>query len=184
MTKKSHPFAVLGTCVLAALVGCGSDGNGVPADTEARRAAADITPSAGQTARGTAVFTEENGMVQLDLALNDLTPGEHAVHIHEMPDCSMDGMAAMGHWNPTGEDHGKWGTPPFHRGDIGNVTADAMGKASFSLRTELWTVGDGAPMTDVVGHAFMVHADPDDFMSQPAGNAGARISCGLIVRDE
>lgn len=180
MTKKGHPFAVLGACVLAVLAGCSDNGNGAPADTEAKRATAEIAPSAGQTATGTAVFTAENGMTQLELTLNGLTPGVHAVHIHDMPDCGMDGMAAMGHWNPTNEDHGKWGTPPFHRGDIGNVTADAMGKASLSLRTDLWTVGDEATTTDVVDHAFMVHADPDDFTTQPTGNAGARVGCGVI----
>ncbi|WP_206079444.1 superoxide dismutase family protein [Polyangium spumosum] len=180
MTKKGHPFAVLGTCVLAALAGCG-DGGAQGGDTDGKQATADIAPSEGQNVTGKAVFVyEADGFTRLDLQLSGLPPGEHAVHIHEMPDCGMDGMSAMGHWNPTNEAHGKWGTAPFHRGDIGNVTADAAGKATLSLRTDLWTVGDGAATTDVVDHAFMVHADPDDFTTQPTGNAGARIGCGVI----
>ncbi|MDI1477646.1 superoxide dismutase family protein [Polyangium sp. y55x31] len=180
MTKKGHPFAVLGTCVLAVLCGCSDNVAEKPEGVKAAvRATAEITPSTGQSVTGTAVFTEENGFVRLTLRLNGLVPGAHAVHIHEMPDCGMDGNNAMGHWNPTNEAHGKWGRPPFHRGDIGNVTADAMGKASLTLRTDLWTLGDEST-TDVVNHAFMVHADPDDFTSQPAGNAGARIGCGVI----
>ena len=184
MTKKGHPFAVLGTCVLAVLAGCnqsvGEEPGDAPGGVAGKRRPPEIAPSAGQSVTGTAVFTAENGLVRLTLQLNGLAPGAHAVHIHEMPDCSMDGASAMGHWNPTNEAHGKWGTPPFHRGDIGNVTADAMGKVSFSLRTDLWTLGDESSSTDVVNHAFMVHAALDDYVSQPAGNAGARIGCGVI----
>ncbi|MDI1450366.1 superoxide dismutase family protein [Polyangium sp. 6x1] len=180
MTKKGHPFAVLGTCVLTALTGCSDNvtehQEGVK---EGPRATAEITPSAGQTVTGTAVFSEENGLVGLRLHLNGLPPGVHAVHIHEMPDCGMDGNNAMGHWNPTNEAHGEWGRPPFHRGDIGNVEADMMGLASLYFRTNLWTLGDESS-TDVVNHAFMVHAAPDDFKTQPTGNAGARIGCGVI----
>jgi superoxide dismutase, Cu-Zn family len=185
VTKKGHPFAVLGTCVLTMLAGCSEsvvdEPGGSPGGAAgAKRATAEIAPSAGQSVTGTAVFTEENGLVRLTLQLNGLAPGAHAVHIHEMPDCGMDGNSAMGHWNPTNEAHGRWGRPPFHRGDIGNVTADAMGTVSFSLRTDLWTLGEESSTTDVVNHAFMVHAAPDDYTSQPAGNAGALIGCGVI----
>ncbi|TKD10261.1 superoxide dismutase family protein [Polyangium fumosum] len=184
VTKKGHPFVVLGACVLAVLSGCSNDVDGAHQGVkERKRATAEIMPSAGQNVMGLAVFTAENGQVELTLQLNGLTPGVHAVHIHEMPDCGMNGNNAMGHWNPTNEAHGKWGTPPFHRGDIGNVTADATGKASLSFRTDLWTLGEEASSTDVLNHAFMVHADPDDFTTQPTGNAGARVGCGVIKRN-
>jgi Cu-Zn family superoxide dismutase len=104
------------------------------------------------------------------------------VHIHMMGDCSMDGMAAMGHWNPAMKMHGKWGMGEFHLGDIGNVTVGADGTGMLTLSTNLWTVGDGTAMNDVVGHAFMVHMNPDDFVTQPTGNAGARIGCGVIAK--
>lgn len=144
-------------------------------------AQADIQPSTGQTVSGTAVFTSDGAQVTLVLTLEGLDPNtEHAVHIHEMPDCGMDGMGAMGHWNPTNEAHGKWGNAPYHRGDIGNVAADASGKASLRMTTDQWAVGSGDTLKDVQDHAFMVHASPDDFTTQPTGNAGARIGCGVI----
>ncbi|UQA55413.1 superoxide dismutase family protein [Polyangium aurulentum] len=142
---------------------------------------ANIEPQSGSGVSGTAMFTMANGMVTLTVNIEGATPGEHAVHIHDMPDCSMNGDAAMGHWNPTNAMHGKWGGNAFHLGDIGNITVDASGKGTLTLTTNLWTVGDGAMGTDVTKHAFMVHADPDDFMTQPTGNAGARIGCGVIT---
>jgi Cu-Zn family superoxide dismutase len=144
-------------------------------------AEAAIASQSGSTVTGTATFVEENGTVTLTVKLAGATPGEHAVHIHMMGDCSMDGMAAMGHWNPDMKMHGKWGVGEFHLGDIGNVTVGADGTAMLTMSTNLWTVGDGSGMNDVVGRAFMVHADPDDFVTQPTGNAGARIGCGVIM---
>lgn len=175
--------AVLVAAAVWSSAGCGADEDGAGGSGGSpalgRVASADIEPSEGQTVAGNAVFAANGGKTTFVLQLEGLSPGEHAVHIHEHPDCAMNGMAAMGHWNPTMEEHGKWGVPPFHLGDIGNVTAGAEGRATLMFETDLWTVGDGAE-TDVTGHALMVHADPDDFTSQPAGNAGERIGCGVI----
>jgi len=68
---------------------------------------------------------------------------------------------------------------PFHHGDIGNLKADANGKATLSFSTDLWTVGDGKP-SDIVGKAVVVHLKEDDFKTQPSGNAGGRVACGVI----
>jgi Cu-Zn family superoxide dismutase len=144
-------------------------------------AQADIKPQNSSGVSGMANFTMVNGMVTLTVNIQGATPGEHAVHIHNMPDCGMNGDAAMGHWNPTNAAHGQWGGKAFHLGDIGNITVDASGKGTLTLTTDLWTVGDGAMGTDVTKHAFMVHANPDDFMTQPTGNAGPRIACGVIT---
>ncbi len=118
----------------------------------------------------------------MKVVVNGLTPGQHAIHLHDKGDCSApDAASAGGHWNPTSEDHGKWGHAPFHHGDIGNLVADANGKAVLSVESELWTIGDGKP-SDVLGHAVIVHAKEDDFTTQPTGNAGGRVACGLIQR--
>ena len=185
-----HKMSLLaGFMLVCIVVGCGgggasptaSNGTGGAGGASLTVAQADIQPSIGQTISGTAVFTSEGAQVTLVLTLVGLDPNtEHAVHIHEMPDCAMDGMAAMGHWNPTNEPHGKWGKASYHRGDVGNVIADASGKASLRMTTDQWAVNSGDALKDVQDHAFMVHASPDDFTTQPTGNAGSRIGCGVI----
>ena len=102
-----------------------------------------------------------------------------AVHIHEHGDCSENGKMAHGHWNPTNAQHGKWGQGSFHSGDIGNVKLDAKGKGTFSLETDLWTLG-GKADKNILGKAIIVHGGVDDFTTQPTGNAGSRIGCGVI----
>jgi Cu-Zn family superoxide dismutase len=146
-------------------------------------ATAKLEPRSGSEARGTAFFTEKDGSVTLVLEVTGLTPGEHAFHLHEKGDCSAaDATSAGGHWNPTSEDHGKWGTHPFHRGDVANLVADATGKATLTFSTPLWSIG-GDPSRDVVGHALIVHAKADDFKTQPTGDAGGRVACGVVKKD-
>ncbi len=90
-----------------------------------------MQPKSDSNVQGEVVFTEENGMVMMKATLSDLSAGEHAIHIHEKADCSSDdGKSSGGHWNPTHEPHGKWGAAEgYHKGDIGNFTADADGNA-------------------------------------------------------
>lgn len=130
---------------------------------------------------GKATFEAEKGKVTLKVEIAGAEPGTHAVHLHEKGDCSAaDGSSAGGHWNPTHVDHGKWAASPFHHGDIGNVEVGADGKGTLTLTTDLWTIG-GAPETDVVGKAVIVHAKADDFTTQPTGNAGGRVGCGVVA---
>jgi Cu-Zn family superoxide dismutase len=131
---------------------------------------------------GKVIFTEMDGKVRMEAAFSGVSQGIHAIHIHETGDCSSeDGKSAGGHWNPTGEDHGKWGVPPFHRGDIGNFEADKNGLAKMTMPyTELWCVGCGDEKRDIIGKAIIIHAGEDDCKSQPSGAAGARIACGEI----
>lgn len=144
-----------------------------------RTATADIQPASGSDVTGRAVFTTVNGQVQLEVRLN-ATPGTHAVHIHEYGDCSAaDASSAGGHWNPTGEEHGKWGEPPFHLGDIGNVEVGDDGTGTLTMTTDLWSIGTGAS-DDVVGKSIVVHAGADDYTTQPAGDSGERVGCGVI----
>jgi len=129
---------------------------------------------------GSATFTGGDHGVTLVLEVSGVSPGEHAFHLHEIGDCSSpDGKSAGGHWNPAGEDHGRWGTVPFHLGDVGNLNVGEDGTASLTVTTDLWSIGSGEA-TDIVGRAVIVHAGVDDFTSQPTGAAGGRIGCGVI----
>jgi len=129
---------------------------------------------------GKAIFTQVGDHIKLVVSLANASAGEHAVHIHATGDCSApDGTSAGGHWNPTGVAHGKWGEGEFHLGDIGNMTVDDQGMGKIELTTNLWEMNTGSDI-DVVGKAIIVHAGADDFVSQPSGNAGARIGCGVI----
>ena len=133
---------------------------------------------------GEAVFTQNGDQITFTVEIQGATPGLHAVHIHEHGDCSApDGTSAGGHWNPTGVAHGKWGEGEFHLGDIGNINVSEDGTGNISLTTDLWEIGTGSDV-DVVGKSIIVHADADDFISQPSGAAGARIGCGVIVLTE
>ena len=138
----------------------------------------------GSTAIGEVVFMEEDGVVRMEGKFSGLKPGTHAIHIHEKADCSAeDGTSSGGHWNPTKEAHGKWGDAEgYHKGDIGNMEADANGVATIAMQTDEWCIGCLDENKNVVGKAIIVHDGKDDFETQPTGDAGGRISCGGIIK--
>ena len=103
------------------------------------------------------------------------------MHIHEHPGCGDNGKDAHGHWNPTHVNHGKWGSDAFHSGDIGNVELDGEGKGTRELETDRWSIG-GDSTTNILNRSIIVHGGVDDFKTQPTGNAGNRIGCGIINR--
>lgn len=144
-------------------------------------AKATLEATSGSKVTGEVNFAEDNGNVRLELSADNLTPGEHAVHLHEKGDCSAeDASSAGGHWNPAMKPHGKrGGGGSYHKGDIGNMTVGNDGKGTLSLSIEGWSIG-GADSTNIIGKSVIIHEKADDFTSQPAGNAGARISCGVI----
>ena len=132
---------------------------------------------------GTATFSEKNNKVTFIAKITGLKPGSHAIHIHEKADCtSADGSSAGGHWNPTFQKHGKWNSTEYHKGDIGNFTADENGNGTITLVTDQWCIGCGDPNKDILGKGLIVHANPDDFTTQPTGNAGGRIACSGIIK--
>jgi len=132
---------------------------------------------------GTAVFTEKNGEVTFTAKLTGLKPGVHAIHIHEKSDCSAaDATSTGGHWNPTFKKHGKWGEAEYHKGDIGNFTADAQGNGTITMTTDEWCIGCGDATKDILGKGLIVHDKPDDFVTQPTGNAGARVACTALIQ--
>jgi len=142
-----------------------------------------LEPKSGSSVEGTATFTEKGGKVTMEAKLTGLKPGVHAIHIHEKADCSAaDGSSAGGHWNPTFKKHGKWGEGEYHRGDIGNFSADVDGNATVIFTTDEWCIDCADKTKDILGKGLVVHASPDDYTSQPAGNAGARVACSGIIK--
>jgi Cu-Zn family superoxide dismutase len=152
------------------------------ANTNVQHAEAIISGTyADTTVDGKATFDAANGKVKM--VLNITVPAKAnqsvAVHLHEHGACGDMGKEAHGHWNPTHKDHGKWGSANFHSGDIGNVQLDADGKGSIELETDLWSIG-GDSTTNILDKSVIVHGGVDDYTSQPSGNAGTRIGCGVI----
>lgn len=148
-------------------------------------ASAKLEAKSGSKVWGSVSFREFEGKVEVRADVRDLPPGhQFGFHVHEKGDCSApDAMSAGGHFNPGGKPHAHPDkTPERHAGDMRNLRSDAEGNAVYSFETPLLTVNPGP--TSVVGRAVVVHANPDDYTSQPAGNAGPRIACGLIrLRD-
>ena len=137
----------------------------------------------GSRTTGTATFVERDGKVTFTAALAGLAPGTHAIHIHEKADCSApDATSAGGHWNPTFENHGKWGSAAYHRGDIGNFTVDSNGNGTISMSTDQWCIGCGDSKKDILGKSLIVHEKADDYKTQPTGDAGGRMACSAIIR--
>lgn len=159
----------------------------VPMETqtnEVKKMKVNLESKSDSNVKGNAVFTEEDGAVTMVAVLSGLTEGEHAIHLHEKADCSADdGSSAGGHWNPTNQPHGKWGSPDgYHKGDIGNFKADANGNGTITITTDEWCIDCGDSNKDIVGKSVIVHEGVDDFVSQPSGDAGGRVSCGGIIQ--
>jgi Cu-Zn family superoxide dismutase len=147
----------------------------------AQTATATIAPTAGNTAKGTVTFTQKGDKVTVTAQLSGLAPGGHGFHVHEKGDCSApDATSAGGHFNPGGKPHGAPDAAEHHAGDLPMLQADASGNASVSIDVTGLTIGGGA--SDIVGKSVVVHKDVDDYKTQPAGNSGARIACGVIQK--
>lgn len=152
------------------------------------QAQAIIKPTKGNTVTGTVKFTPVISMngaeavllgIRVIADLEGLTPNEkHGFHVHEFGDCSADdASSAGGHFNPSGFLHGSPDSTTRHVGDLGNVQADAQGKAHYE-RVDKVIAFSGS--NSIIGKSIVVHAKEDDFTTQPTGNAGARIGCGVI----
>ncbi|GHD68654.1 superoxide dismutase family protein [Jeongeupia chitinilytica] len=140
-----------------------------------QKAQATLLPTSGQTATGKVGFRQSGDTLLLDVTLSGLTPGQHGFHVHEKGDCSApDASSAGGHFNPDKHQHGSPDAPDHHAGDLGNVVAGADGRVSTSITVR------GVQLDTLRGRALVVHAGADDLKSQPAGNSGARIACGVI----
>jgi superoxide dismutase, Cu-Zn family len=134
---------------------------------------------------GTATFTQVGNAVRVVLEVQGLPPGAHGVHVHAVGACAGPAFtSAGGHFNPDGREHGVLNHPRGpHAGDLPNITVGADGKGRLESTTELMSLGAGvSSVFDGDGSAIVVHAAPDDFRTDPTGNSGARIACGVIGR--
>jgi superoxide dismutase, Cu-Zn family len=130
------------------------------------------------------LWEEKSGGVALQLHLHDLPSGEHAIHFHQNPKCDApDFKSAGGHFNPTAKKHGFDSPDGHHAGDIRNFTVDANGKADAKLGDKDVSLGDGAnSLFSNGGTAIVIHAKADDYKTDPSGNSGDRIACGVVTK--
>lgn len=150
--------------------------------TSGPRAVAQLQSTAGSATTGTVSFSRSGDKVVVRGEVRGLKPNaEHGFHVHEKGDCSSgDGLSAGGHFNPDSKPHGNHSNAVHHAGDLPSLKADASGVARFSFESSSIAVGSGA--SDVVGRGLIVHRDPDDYTTQPTGNAGPRLACAVIAR--
>jgi Cu-Zn family superoxide dismutase len=173
--ETMKPGLVLAAFAAAALAGCQSMEPSAPT-----LASAGLQPTKGNKTVGEVTFEQTGSLVRVTAQVIGLKPNQqHGFHVHEKGDCSSgDGMSAGGHFNPYGKPHGTTMTSERHAGDMPNLQADAKGRASLSVELDTITLTPGP--ASIVGRAVVVHAQPDDYTSQPVGNAGARLACGVI----
>ena len=139
-------------------------------------ASAEFQARSGSRVSGKAMLSGlGSDKLRVEVDARDVPPGEHGFHIHEVGDCSAaDASSAKGHYNPTGKRHGHHDKAERHAGDLPNLVADAAGTVKYSADLK------GLSLKDVTGLSLIIHADPDDYISQPAGNSGKRIACAVI----
>jgi superoxide dismutase, Cu-Zn family len=137
-----------------------------------------LTPTQGNTVSGIVTFIRVEGGIKVVADVHGLSAGMHGIHIHEFGDCSApDAVSAGGHFNPEGKSHGAPMDSIRHRGDLGNIVADQNGDAHLEYVDPMITL-EGSH--SIIGHSVILHKNKDDLKSQPAGNAGPRVACGVI----
>ena len=167
-------------CACSLLAGC-SGGNNI--FSKKQSATAVLAPTKGNSVSGTVNFIQKGDVVLVEAKVNGLKPnGTNGIHIHEKGNCSAaDASSAGGHFNPSSSQHGGPDAATRHAGDLGNLKADANGYAQMSIQVSGISVGT-AP-DSITGRAVVVHAGADDLKTQPSGNSGARVACGLISKN-
>lgn len=175
--KKLGTFSVVTGALITAgvLVGCQAMEQG-----SGQKASANLESRSGSKTTGEVAFVSQGKDVLVTGKFTGLKPNsEHGFHVHEKGDCSSaDATSAGGHFNPDGKAHGMPGSSAHHAGDMPNIKADGAGNASYSAKLNGFAVNTGS--NGIVGKSVVIHRDPDDYKSQPAGNSGPRIACGLI----
>jgi superoxide dismutase, Cu-Zn family len=166
---------ILAAAAAALFAGCQSN----PVDDPLRATAA-LQPTKGSKAFGEATFEQAGDKVRVIVFAQGLKPNaEHGFHIHEAGDCSSgDGMSAKGHFNPNGKAHGNPDSAERHAGDLPALKSGKDGRAKIDVTVDAISIGQGPG--NIIGRGLIIHADPDDYKTQPTGNAGARIACGVI----
>jgi Cu-Zn family superoxide dismutase len=186
--RKLVPTVALGAIAALATAGCGLDAKDTttkPTQTQTQpggmpgKVTTAIESRSGSTLTGSAEFVAHGGMLMITVKVKGGPPGVHAVHIHEKGDCSApDASSAGGHFNPGGHQHGAPEAAEHHAGDLGNMTIGEDGTGSLMIHSKDLTLAEGAG--SVLGKSIIIHEKSDDFVTQPTGNAGGRIGCGVI----
>ena len=171
MFLRTIPLVIAAAALLGA---CASTPSGPTAT-------ATLSATRGNSTTGTVQFSQRGDKVRVRGNVQGLKPNaEHGFHVHERGDCSSgDGMSTGGHFNPIGKPHGQHAMGEHHAGDLPSIKADANGNAKIAFESSAIRVGSGP--TDVIGRGLIVHRDPDDYKTQPTGNAGPRLACATIV---
>ncbi len=166
-------LALLTAALLA--TACASAPPGATASTQ-------LMATNGNSVTGQLQFIQQGDKVLVRGEIRGLKPNaEHGFHIHEKGDCSSgDGVSAGGHFNPDGKAHGAHDQSEHHAGDLPSLKADASGTARVSFESATLSVGSGK--ANVLGRGLIVHRDPDDYKTQPTGNSGPRLACGVITK--
>lgn len=170
--KYAGTIVVFGTVLIAGCAGMGAEQNPT--------AQATLEPRSGSSVKGTVTFTQIGDVVRVTGGVTGHSKGPKGFHIHDKGDCSApDATSAGGHFNPGGSKHGGPYSPEKHAGDLGNVSFSDAGAAKINF-----TVGDvsvsGSRTDGIIGRAVVVHAAADDLKTDPAGNSGSRVACGVI----
>ena len=154
----------------------------VPAVSAAQAGTVNLASSSGSLVSGKLTLRPMGDGVHISGTVGGFTGnGQHGIHVHEKGDCTaVDASSAGGHFNPAATVHGRAGSGAHHAGDMDNLTADSQGVARIDIHLQGVTLGGGAA-NDIAGRALVVHMAPDDYRSQPAGNSGARVACGIIT---
>jgi Cu-Zn family superoxide dismutase len=172
-------LAFLGSTLLlaAAQPQPNKDGKGAPKDAP-KKAICVLTPTMDSKVSGIVTFTQKDGAIDITGEITGLTPGLHGFHVHEFGDLnSKDGSATGGHFNPENEKHGGPHGAERHVGDLGNIEADASGKATLKMTDKMIQLSG---KHSIIGRGLIVHAKADDLKSQPTGDAGGRVAQGVI----
>ena len=174
MQKK---LLVLAACLFAA----GLQSTSTPSQGMSHTGVVILKATQGNNVQGTLRINETPPKVHIVGEITGLSPGKHGFHIHEKGDCSApDAASAGGHFNPDHTMHGAPDAAEHHTGDLGNIVADSSGKAQVDMTVDFLELAVDPKTID--GKAVIVHAGEDDLHSQPAGNAGARVACGVIQK--
>ena len=169
-------FFSLMTAAVAAVISL--SGSSVALAGETTKAIAVLGAASGSSVAGTVTFTAGADGVTVVADITGLTPGKHGFHIHEFGDCSApDAKSAGGHYNPMKHDHAGPDAPMRHMGDLGNIEADASGKAHLELKDKMMKLSGE---NSIIGYGVIVHEKADDLKTQPTGDAGGRVACGVI----
>ncbi len=175
-----HKVTIFSLLVVVLLMaGCRTQQSGkTESAVQVTRAIAVIHGTEGNDVQGLVTFTQESNGIKIVADITGLTPGEHGFHIHELGNCSApDATSAGGHYNPEKKSHGGPNDMERHVGDLGNITADESGHAVYERVDNLMSLNG---THSIIGRSIIIHKGPDDLKTQPTGNAGPRVACGII----